>query len=190
MNEARTYRPDILTVSGEYFNFETPHLSSFGIHDIAHALAHLCRFTGHTREFYSVAQHSVLVSYVVPQKHALAGLLHDAAEAFIGDVSKPLKVMLPDYKAIERRVEEAVLGRFGLSADLPQEVKHADLVLLHMEKRDLMSGTPDQWVGFDQVQPLDWPIEPWDAETARRRFLARFDALMFGRIETPAALAV
>jgi len=98
----------ITTNSGKRFDFTQPFDNTFDIHDIAHALAHINRFTGHTDQPYSVAQHSVYVSNIVPPRYALAGLMHDAAEAYLGDVSAPLKALLPEYKRIEHEVEMAL----------------------------------------------------------------------------------
>lgn len=169
--------PDIQTVSGHRFNFLTPEESTFDIEDVAHALSHICRFTGHTREFYSVAQHSVLVSRLVPPEFALQGLMHDAAEAFIGDVSSPLKRMLPEYKVIEARVEEAVFARFGLPAVFDPSVKDADLVALATERRDLMLHTGDigiDWSVLQGRQPVVPKVFPMAPAHARQAFLDRW----------------
>ena len=170
-------KPDILTYRGHYFDFTKPEQARFGVLEVAHALSHICRFTGHTSTFYSVAQHSVLVSRLVPPCDALAGLLHDAAEAFIGDVSKPLKQLLPDYAVIEKRVEAAVFARFGLPPDLPPTVKAADLRMLATEKRDLMPGDPHTWECIAGHRPCPELIQPVGPADAKYMFLRRFEEL-------------
>jgi hypothetical protein len=173
----------IITASGQYFNLETPEPSDINIDDIAHALSNICRYTGHTRVFYSVAQHATLVSRVVPEECALYGLLHDAAEAYIGDVSRPLKALLPDYRLLEVGVEAAVFRRFRLTQPMPAVVKHADLVLLRTEQRDLLGADRHVWQSTEGLEPLPIVIDPMPPAVARNAFLARFYELLPAEIK-------
>ena len=177
----------IQTVSGLAFDFEQIEENEIRIEDIAHALSYINRFVGHVRSGgYSVAQHSVLVSKLVEKyaekwgldKRALAmrGLLHDASEAYLGDVSKPLKMLLPDYLAIEQRVEAMIEKRFGLVEDPLGLVKKADIVLLATEKRDLRDPSPRAWNLNVRAIPLREarPIRPLPPKAAKRAFLMRW----------------
>jgi hypothetical protein len=155
------------------------------IEDIATALSRIPRFTGHTQQFYSVAQHSLLVSTLVPREHRLAALLHDAAEAYMGDMSTPLKQLVPEYKEIEKRVERAICARFGLVFPLDPCVKAADLRMLVTERRDLMPKPLPAFDGMDRVawsdflsiEPMPWRVAPMRATIARREFVYRFHEL-------------
>ena len=178
MNETvrRIVGPTILLHSGAYFDFEAPESSDFTIEDIAHGLSMVCRFAGQCGQFYSVAQHSVHVSGIVAAGHAYQGLMHDAAEAFVGDVSKPLKVMLPQYSVIERRVEAAIFSRFGVTAPLPPEIKEADVLMLVTEQYQLMRNR-DEWSYTRGRKPLDIEIPSWSPAEAKARFMERYAAL-------------
>lgn len=172
----RIVGPTILLASGNYFDFLAPEQSTFTIEDIAHGLSNVCRFSGHCRRFYSVAQHSVIVSRIVPPEDAYAGLMHDAAEAFVGDVAKPLKDLLPDYRKIEKAVEAVVLARFGVPQPMPPSVKEADVVMLATEQRELMENR-DAWSHTHGRDPLDIDILPLTPAMAKAAFLARFAEL-------------
>jgi 5'-deoxynucleotidase YfbR-like HD superfamily hydrolase len=171
---------EILTATGRTFDLERPDNGPFDIQAIAHALSHICRFSGHVREFYSVAQHSVLVSQLLPPHLAMQGLLHDAAEAYLGDLVSPLKRMLSNYRRLEERVEEAIFRHFGLVYPPPSDVKAADMVLLATEQRDLMPSCAEahEWETFYHIKPLPQRIVPLEPLRARVQFLERFEEIL------------
>ena len=166
-------RPTIQLASGTYFDFERPLLGPEALSDIAHALSNLCRFTGHTSQFYSVAEHSVHVSHLVPPAMALVALMHDAPEAFIGDVAKPLKELLPDYKRIEDRIEAAVFAHFNLPLPLPAAVKEADRVMLATEQAQAMHSA-DIWRHTHGKKAAQIKLHFWSPDEAFRQFIWRF----------------
>lgn len=173
--------PSIQLASGRYFDYTNFGSKDIDIRDIAHALSKLCRYTGHCKTFYSVAQHSVHVSNIVPPKFALEGLLHDASEAYCGDVNRPLKLLLPEYRAIEAAVDRAVRTRYGLPEVESPEVKEADNILLVTESRDLMpkcpDDVPDEWAWAHYIPRLDTTIVPLSPTLSRLLFLDRFTQL-------------
>ena len=158
------------------------HPSEIRVEPIAHALSHLCRFAGHTREFYSVAEHSVYVSLFCEPADALAGLLHDASEAFLVDVPRPVKhsPALAGYRTIERQLEAVIAEAFGLATLTPPSVKVADERMLATEARDLMAKPQRPWGALD-AKPLPMRlVRTWTPRVARERFLARFAELTKG----------
>lgn len=173
---APSHRTDILLHSGNFFDFLAPDASTITIEDIAQGLANESRFNGQTREFYSVAQHSIMVSRLVPPQHALAGLLHDCSESVLKDIPKPLKRLLPDYQALESRVEKALLAKFGLTLPLDPQIKAADQVMLATEKRDLMHNHAyEEHAGVDALPDVIIPMAP---AVAKRAFLDRYSELV------------
>jgi len=164
----------ILTHSGKYFDLLRPEVSAYTVNDIATALSRICRFVGHTRHFYSVAQHSVEVSYLLPDSLAFAGLMHDASEAYLGDVSYPLKCLLPQYREIERSVEQAIARVFSLPYPHPAAVKVADRIMMATERRDLMIEQEADWPILADVAPRAQEVVPVGVEVARLMFLERF----------------
>src|ERR1022692_4949240 len=165
------------TFSGLRFWPLDPNPEKILIADIAHALAHQCRFGGHASKFYSVAEHSVHVSELCLPEHALWGLLHCASEAYLIDLPRPLK-QLPEfaaYREAEHRLQRAVAVRFGLPQDQPASVTEADDTMLWIEAHSLLGSMPVEAVRstrppFEITDPL-LPVE------AERLFLNRFKEL-------------
>ena len=124
------------------------------IRDIAHALAQTCRFGGHCREFYSVAEHSVLVSALCPGDYRLEGLLHDAAEAYLGDLPTPLKLILPSFAEAEDRLLQVIARKFGLTVPLPPSVQAADKAMLEQECAVLMASCKAEELAHSNIRCL------------------------------------
>lgn len=169
----------VSTFSGNRLYLGRPAVEDVCIMDIAHHLAGINRFNGATTVPYSVAQHCVHVSYLVPQGYELAGLLHDAAEAYLGDMVKPLKLFLGDeYVAMESKITDVIAETFGVNFSDYTPIKRADLVALATEKRDLMPFSTEDWSYLDGIQPDPLAIKPWTQQWAKQAFLNRFDSLM------------
>jgi hypothetical protein len=179
------------TYTGKVFWPMDPRSGDVCIEDIAHALSMQCRFAGHVREFYSVAEHSVRVSRLVERwTHSplawITALLHDASEAYLVDVPRPVKPFLKGYSEAERAVQSCIHVAFSLDLidtpkwgswrDIDKVIKQADNVLLATEARDLMVWPPPRDWHLSE-KPLEGVIEPWSQEDAELRFLARFRAL-------------
>lgn len=169
--------PTILLQSGAHFDLLDPTSSAFTIEDIAHGLSNTCRFAGQCRRFYSVAEHCVLASHIVAPEFALQTLMHDASEAFIGDVTRPLKSILPAYKAIERTIEAAIMQRFGIADWNVPQVKEVDLAMLAGEQLAMMPPHDDSWAVLAGVTPAPIEFAFWRPHTAREAFLERFAEL-------------
>lgn len=176
----------VTTHSGGRFYLTDPRPEEVNIEDIAHALSHICRFTGHVQKFYSVAQHCVLAADCAPDEHKLAALLHDAGEAYTNDISSPMKWALNKLsggalKSMEFAIATTIYRRFDVPTPLDPVVGEIDLRLLMTEARDLLPYDADIRGIENAPKPYTRPIAPWSSQTARRLFLEFFEALMADR---------
>lgn len=154
-----------------YGSFDKHH---FDIDEIANALSNLCRFNGHCKQFYSVAEHSVRVSQLVPPEYALQALLHDAAKAYVGDIPTPLKRQVPELAELENRILAAILRYYGQPTTLHCEVTHANLVVLATEKKYL-TDINEQWPVLNGIIPLDGPIHPLSPLNSKILFTSHYN---------------
>jgi hypothetical protein len=177
----------IQTISGKRFDLIAPCADQIDINDIAYSLGMLCRFNGHGLRYYSVAEHAVHVSREISPEHALAGLLHDASEAYIGDVPAPLKRHLPDFQRCEVRLETLIAEHFGLKASdfTSPELKRADMQLLVDEKTAIMLPEPAPWPPMAPPPKDPDRILCLPPEDATQAFLRRFAELAPHHKTTP-----
>lgn len=172
----------IETASGKKFFVEHP---EFDIQDIAAALSKKCRFGGHTRRFYSVAEHAVLVSTImeITGGDPFEGLNHDNCEGYVPDVPSPWKAFLPGFKEFEARIDGPLRMWLGLPAKNTEECKRADWVVMFLEAYELMPTKAADWFAPSGIKELAaelrWRFVPqcWTPFEAEHQFLYRFHKL-------------
>lgn len=168
------------TYTGRQFWPLDPHVDDIDIVDIAHALAQQCRYGGHSRRFYSIAEHSIIVSHFCTTLEAKrAALLHDASEAYLVDIPRPVKKYLSNYKELEAALCRAIAQKFDVVYPWPKEVTDIDERILLDERNQLMGGSPapkgDGWP--DHLEPLLVKIHLLDSRAAERAFMGTFNEL-------------
>ena len=187
----------ILTATGQAFDLAMPRLAQVSVMDIAWSLSQINRFTGHCIRPYSVAEHSLLVAEICEREHRLdahglmAALLHDAHEAYTGDLHTPGKQLVGNaWFDFERRIEQPVrqaLGGVVAHGIHRATIKQADLQALATERRDLLPRHAAQWDCLRGIEPVSWVSlntperRQHDWEFWRDRFLDRFHELEFAR---------
>jgi uncharacterized protein len=167
----------IATYKGRQFWPLNPRIEDLDIEDIARALSNLCRFTGHTRHHYSVAQHCYLASQWCPPNIAGWCLLHDAAEAYLNDIAKPVKRFFPLLVEAENATLELIAEKYGLEWPMPADVHVVDRIMLATERRDVMNSCGHRWNAVEGVQPYPEVIEAVPQQSAEALFLHRFGEL-------------
>lgn len=175
--------PSMISTKTGFFDILKPEDYEYDIREIAQALSKICRYTGHIADgvpFYSVAEHCVLVSHLCPKRYALAGLLHDASEAYVGDVSSPLKKLLKDYKPIEENIQSCIAFQFGVTFPFHESVKKADAEAYWLERASVAkppAGAEDTlWLQEYKTKKGPKPIG-LSPLTAEREFLDRFNEI-------------
>ena len=178
------------TYTGNRFFPLNPSPEDFNLLDIAHSLSLQCRYNGHVIKFYSVAEHCVHVSMAVEAEFgrelALWGLLHDASEAYVGDMVRPLKLKMVSFIEVEIRILWSMADAFGLDAPttvnsetmcpIPQEILAVDTRILVDEKAAIMTSSMHRW-DITGMMPVNAPIQCWSPEDAEREFVKRFEDL-------------
>lgn len=164
------------TYTGIKFTLFEPKGEDVSITDIAHALSMLCRFTGHCQRFYSVAQHCVHVSHLVAPEHALEGLLHDASEAYINDLNRPMKhhPQMSGYRDAELVLDLVIRRKFGLPLSESADVKDADDQIVCSEARQLLRPVPS-WA--EKREAISGWLPVWDPAAAETQFIYRYQSL-------------
>lgn len=170
----------IQTVSGLRVNPRSMTVGDIRMVDIAHALSMQCRYAGHCYKFYSVAEHCVLTSWVLEQmgrgpRVQLYGLLHDAEEAYLPDLPRPIKEMFPEYREAGKYIMDLVIGKYNLPWGCKDEIKKVDNALLHTEALEIMGDTSGWYLPEPPVPDL--LIQGWEPHKAKTKFLHRFNQL-------------
>lgn len=170
----KSLEPWIETYTGKKFYFLDPQDDQIDIKDIAHSLAFTCRYTGHSSRFYSVAEHSILVSYLAADP--LAGLLHDASEAYITDIASPIKPHLANYKELEDMIMGRIAHTFGFAYPLSEDIKDCDATQLKTEAKHLLKSGGIPWAHLYPTRRAHG-IKPtcMGPEEAEKAFLDRFE---------------
>lgn len=161
----------IRTYTGELVNVFNIDPEQIHIEDIAHALSMQCRFSGHTREFYSVAQHSCYC-YELSQEYPFECLMHDVAEAYLHDVASPIKKWFFVYRIMENRLMKVLAKKYGFTYPFPPEVHKIDKDMLHNEMCSFMGKISRYFI----------MVESWDHQQAKDEFLRIFQLLDKARL--------
>ena len=166
----------IETFTGKRFDFLCPTADMIDIVDIAHSLSMQCRYTGHCRHFYSIAEHCIHVAEQCSDSNKLWALLHDSSEAYLTDVASPVKPFLQNYKMMEKKIMNEICNMYKLPLSMPKEVHNADMELLRSEASMMIPSRGKDWkINQSYTTPiLDIEFQYYPPDIAKEKFLNMF----------------